>query len=163
QDGRAVPKVIDFGLAKATSGLPLAQGAMPTLFGNVMGTPNYMAPEQASFEANDVDTRADIYSLGVILYELLTGSTPLTRETMKQVTVEEMLKRIREQETPKPSSRLLDKVSSAEIAARRCLDPSQLAKILRGDLDWIVLKALEKNRTRRYATAGDLAADIQRH
>lgn len=163
QDGRAVPKVIDFGLAKATSGLPLAEGAMLTLFGNVMGTPNYMAPEQASFETNDVDTRADIYSLGVILYELLTGSTPLSRETMKKAAVEEMLKLIREQETPKPSSRLLDKVSSAEIAARRCIDPSQLARILRGDLDWIVLKALEKNRSRRYATAGDLAADIQRH
>jgi tetratricopeptide (TPR) repeat protein len=162
-DGKPVLKVIDFGLAKATSGLPLADGAMLTLFGNVMGTPNYMAPEQASFETLDVDTRADIYSLGVILFELLTGSTPLTRAAMKQAAVEEMLKLIREQETPKPSSRLLDKVSSTEIAARRCLDPSQLARILRGDLDWIVLKALEKNRARRYATAGDLAADIQRH
>ncbi|WP_254510777.1 protein kinase domain-containing protein [Anatilimnocola floriformis] len=163
QDGRPVPKVIDFGLAKATSGLPLAEGAMLTLFGNVMGTPTYMAPEQATFEALDVDTRADIYSLGVILYELLTGSTPLSRATMKQAAVEEMLKLIREQETPKPSSRFQDKVSSAEIAARRCLDSVQLARILRGDLDWIVLKALEKNRSRRYATAGDLAADILRH
>ncbi|WP_425614261.1 protein kinase [Anatilimnocola sp. NA78] len=163
QDGRAVPKVIDFGLAKATSGLPLAEGAMLTLFGNVMGTPNYMAPEQASFEALDVDTRADIYSLGVILYELLTGSTPLSRATMKKAAVEEMLKLIREQVTPKPSSRLLDKVSSSEIAARRSIDAVHLARIVRGDLDWIVLKALEKNRSRRYATAGDLAADILRH
>lgn len=163
QDGKPVPKVIDFGLAKATSGLPLAEGAMLTLYGNVMGTPTYMAPEQASFEALDVDTRADIYSLGVILYELLTGSTPLPREAMKKAAVEEMLKLIREQETPKPSSRLLDKVSSSEIAARRSIDAVQLARILRGDLDWIVLKALEKNRARRYATAGELAADILRH
>ena len=160
QDGRPVPKVIDFGLAKATSGLPLAEGALLTLFGNVMGTPTYMAPEQATFEALDVDTRADIYSLGVILYELLTGSTPLSRAAMKNAAVEEMLKLIREQVTPKPSSRLLD---SAEIAARRCIDSVQLARILRGDLDWIVLKALEKDRARRYATAGDLAADILRH
>lgn len=163
QDGRAVPKVIDFGLAKATSGLPLSDGGMLTLFGNVMGTPTYMAPEQATFAAQDVDTRADIYSLGVLLYELLTGSTPLQRAAIKQAAVEEMLKLIREQETPKPSSRLLDKVSSTEIAARRSIDPGQLANILRGDLDWIVLKALEKDRARRYATAGDLSADIVRH
>src|SRR5204862_2877450 len=105
-DGKPVPKVIDFGLAKARSGLQLTEHTLFTGFGSVMGTPLYMAPEQANFNAVDVDTRADIYALGVILYELLTGTTPLTRETMKKAAADEMLKLIREQEAPTPSSRL---------------------------------------------------------
>ena len=162
-DGKPVPKVIDFGLAKATSGLQLTEHTLFTAFGNVMGTPLYMAPEQAAFNAVDVDTRADVYSLGVILYELLTGTTPITRETVKKAALDEMLKLIREQEAPKPSSRLSTAGSKPNIAANRNIDPAKLSKLLRGDLDWVVLKALEKDRKRRYETANGLAADIQRH
>ncbi len=162
-DGKPVPKVIDFGLAKATSGLQLTERTLFTAFGNVMGTPTYMAPEQAAFNAVDIDTRADVYSLGVILYEMLTGTTPITRETVKKAALDEMLKLIREQEAPKPSSRLSTAGSKPNIAANRNIDPAKLSKLLRGDLDWVVLKALEKDRKRRYETANGLAADIQRH
>ena len=162
-DGKPVPKVIDFGLAKATSGMKLTDHTLFTAFGNVMGTPTYMAPEQAAFNAVDVDTRADVYSLGVILYELLTGTTPITRETVKKAALDEMLKLIREQEAPKPSSRLSNAGSMPGIAANRNIDPTKLSKLLQGDLDWVVLKALEKDRNRRYETANGFAADIQRH
>ena len=162
-DGKPVPKVSDFGLAMAATGMQLSDHTLFTAFGTVMGTPAYMAPEQATFNAVDVDTRADVYSLGVILYELLTGTTPITRETVKKAAFEEVLKLVREQEAPRPSSRLFTAGTTPSIAANRNIDPAKLSKLLRGDMDWVVLKALEKDRTRRYETANGLAADILRH
>ncbi len=162
-DGKPVPKVIDFGLAKATSGIPLTDHTLFTTFGNVMGTPMYMAPEQATFDAVDVDTRADVYSLGVILFELLTGTTPITGETVKTAPLDELLKLVREEEPPKPSTRLTLAETMPVIAANRGIEPARLSKLLRGDLDWVVLKALEKDRTRRYETANGLAADVRRY
>jgi eukaryotic-like serine/threonine-protein kinase len=161
-DGKPVPKVIDFGLAKATTGLQLSEHTLFTAFGSVMGTPLYMAPEQARFNAVDVDTRADIYALGVILYELLTGTTPLTRETIKKAALDEMLKLIREQEAPTPSSRLSTAEAIPTIAANRQSDPAKLGRFVKGELDWIVLKALAKDRDRRYETANGFARDIER-
>jgi tetratricopeptide (TPR) repeat protein len=161
-DGKPVPKVIDFGLAKATTGLQLSEHTLYTAFGSVMGTPLYMAPEQASFNAVDVDTRADIYALGVILYELLTGTTPLTRETLKKAGLDEMLKLIRELEAPTPSSRLSTTEGTPTIAANRQSEPAKLGRFVKGELDWIVLKALAKDRDRRYETANGFARDIER-
>ncbi|HMP03090.1 MAG TPA: serine/threonine-protein kinase [Gemmatales bacterium] len=161
-DGKPVPKVIDFGLAKATTGLQISEQSMHTAFGSVMGTPTYMAPEQASFNAIDIDTRADIYSLGVILYELLTGTTPITRETLKKAALDEMLRLIREQEAPTPSSRLSSSESRPSVAANRQLEPAKLGRFVRGELDWIVMKALSKERDRRYETANGFAKDIER-
>lgn len=161
-DGKPVPKVIDFGLAKATTGLRLTEQTMFTGFGSVMGTPCYMAPEQAAFNAMDVDTRADIYTLGVILYELLTGTTPLSRETIKKAALEEMVRLIREQEAPTPSSRLSSSDNAPSVAANRQSDPVKLGRFVRGELDWIVLKALAKERDRRYETANGFAQDIER-
>jgi eukaryotic-like serine/threonine-protein kinase len=162
-DDNPVPKVIDFGLAKATSGLRLTDQSLFTAFGAVAGTPRYMAPEQASFNAVDIDTRADIYSLGVILYELLTGSTPIRRETMQQAALDEILRVIREDEPPPPSSRLIT-LSDAlpTLAANRHMDPAHLSRFVRGDLDRIVMKALAKERQRRYDSAIGLANDIER-
>jgi WD40 repeat protein/tRNA A-37 threonylcarbamoyl transferase component Bud32 len=162
-DGRAVPKVIDFGLAKATSGLQLTEQTLFTAFGSVMGTPLYMAPEQATFNAVDVDTRADVYALGVILYELLCGTTPLTRETVKRAALDEMLKLIREQEAPPPSSRLSATDARPSIAANRQTEPAKLSRLMKGELDWIVLRALAKERERRYESAAALARDVGRH
>lgn len=161
-DGKPVPKVIDFGLAKATTGLQLSDHTLFTAFGSVMGTPQYMAPEQASFNAVDVDTRADIYALGVILYELLTGTTPLTRETVKKAQLDEMLKLIREQDAPTPSSRLTSSNAQTNVATNRQTEPTRLGRFVRGELDWIVLKALAKERDRRYETANGMAKDIER-
>ncbi len=161
-DGKPVPKVIDFGLAKATSGLQLTEHSLFTAFGSVMGTPLYMAPEQASFNAIDVDTRADIYALGVILYELLTGTTPLTRDTAKKAALDEMLKLVREQEAPPPSSRLSSADALPSVAANRQTEPAKLGRFVKGELDWIVLKALSKERDRRYETANGFAKDIER-
>jgi serine/threonine protein kinase len=161
-DGKPVPKVIDFGLAKATTGLQLSDRTLFTAFGSVMGTPQYMAPEQANFNAIDVDTRADIYALGVVLYELLTGTTPLTRDTIKQAQLDEMLKLIREQEAPTPSSRLSSTDSMPSVAANRRTEPAKLGRFVKGELDWIVLKALAKERDRRYETASVFAKDIER-
>ena len=161
-DGKAVPKVIDFGLAKATTGLQLTEHSLFTAFGSVMGTPLYMAPEQATFNAVDVDTRADIYALGVILYELLTGTTPLTRDTVRKAALDEMLKLIREQEAPTPSSRLSSAENKPTVAANRQMEPLKLGRFVKGDLDWIVLKALSKERDRRYETANGFAADVGR-
>jgi tetratricopeptide (TPR) repeat protein len=161
-DGLPVPKVIDFGLAKATSGLQLSEHSLFTAFGTVAGTPLYMAPEQASFNALDVDTRADIYALGVILYELLTGSTPIQRETFKQAALDEILRVIREVEPPTPSSRISTSEALPAIAATRQLEPSRLGRFVRGDLDWIVMKALAKERQRRYESAIALAQDVER-
>ncbi len=161
-DDQPVPKIIDFGLAKATSGLQLTDQSLFTAFGSVMGTPLYMAPEQAKFNAVDVDTRADIYSLGVILYELLTGSTPITRESFKKVALDEMLKLIRDQQAPTPSSRLSTADRTPSVASNRQMEPGKLGRFVKGELDWIVLKALSKERDRRYETANGFARDIER-
>jgi serine/threonine protein kinase/tetratricopeptide (TPR) repeat protein len=161
-DGKPVPKVIDFGLAKATSGMQLTENTLFTGFGSVLGTPMYMAPEQANFNAIDVDTRADIYALGVILYELLTGSTPLTRETIKKAQLDEMLKLIREQEAPTPSSRLSTSHAKPTVAANRQTEPLKLGRIVKGELDWIVMKSLSKERERRYETANGFSKDVER-
>ena len=126
------------------------------------GTPLYMAPEQASFNALDVDTRADIYALGVILYELLTGSTPIQRETFKKAALDEMLRVIREDEPPTPSSRISTSEALPSVAATRQIEPARLSRFVRGDLDWIVMKALAKERQRRYESAIGLAKDIER-
>jgi serine/threonine protein kinase len=161
-DDKPVPRVIDFGLAKATSGMQLSEHTLFTAFGSVMGTPLYMAPEQANFSAVDVDTRADVYALGVILYELLTGTTPITRESMKKAALDEMLKLIREQDAPAPSSRLSTSESKPSIAANRQTEPQKLGRFIKGELDWIVMKALSKERDRRYETATGFARDVER-
>ena len=161
-DDKPVPRVIDFGLAKATSGLKLTEQSLFTAFGGVAGTPLYMAPEQAAFNAVDIDTRADIYALGVILYELLTGSTPIRRETFRDAALDEMLRVIREVEPPTPSSRLGSSDALPSVAANRHIEPSRLTRFVRGDLDWIVMKALAKERRRRYDSAVGLANDLER-
>jgi tetratricopeptide (TPR) repeat protein/serine/threonine protein kinase len=161
-DDRPVPKIIDFGLAKALSGQPLTERTLFTGFGTVAGTPLYMAPEQARFNAIDVDTRADIYALGVILYELLTGTTPIEREQLKTAAFDEILRVIRESEPLTPSKRLSSTATKPGVAANRQMEPLKLGRLLRGDLDWIVMKALAKERERRYETASGLARDIER-
>jgi eukaryotic-like serine/threonine-protein kinase len=161
-DDKPVPKVIDFGLAKATSGLQLSENTLFTAFGSVIGTPLYMAPEQANFNPEDIDTRADVYALGVILYELLTGTTPITRESMKKAALDEMLRLICEQEAPTPSSRLSTIESTPSIAANRQMEPQKLGRFVKGELDWIVMKALSKERDRRYETANGFARDVER-
>ncbi len=162
-DDQPTPKVIDFGVAKAVE-QRLTEKTLFTQYGALLGTLEYMSPEQAEFHAADVDTRADIYSLGVLLYELLTGTTPLTTDRLKQAVLTEVLRLIREEEPPKPSTRLSEsKGSLASISAQRKVEPARLHQEVRGELDWIVMKALDKNRNRRYATAGALARDIERH
>jgi eukaryotic-like serine/threonine-protein kinase len=162
-DGRPVPKVIDFGLAKALRSGSLADLSVDTGFGSMLGTPMYMAPEQADLGAADVDTRADVYALGVVLYELMTGSTPLTRETIQRAALGEVLRLLHEAETPLPTARLRTAMDLASVAAVRGTEPGRLAKELRGDLEWIALKCLEKDRSRRYETANGLASDVLRH
>jgi non-specific serine/threonine protein kinase/serine/threonine-protein kinase len=161
---KPVPKIIDFGLAKAT-GHSLTDRTLYTEIGQLMGTPEYMSPEQAERSGLDVDTRTDVYALGVILYELLVGALPFDSATLRQGSHEEIRKRIREEEPQRPSTRVSTMVMPAVKpgAPRPRVQLGSLSRQLRGDLDWIVMKAMEKDRTRRYATASDLAADIQRH
>jgi eukaryotic-like serine/threonine-protein kinase len=161
-DGRPVPKIIDFGVAKATGG-KLTDESMSTQFGAVIGTLEYMSPEQAGFAGVDIDTRADIYSLGVILYELLTGLRPFDAKRLKKVAFDEMIRMIREDEPSKPSTRLSTDESLPSLAAVRQMEPRRLTKLLRGELDWVVMKCLEKQRDRRYETANALGRDVQRY
>jgi len=162
-DGCPVPKVIDFGVAKAL-GQQLTEKTLFTEFGAVIGTLEYMSPEQAEFNQLDIDTRSDIYSLGVLLYELLTGTTPLQRKSLQQAALDTVLRRIREEEPPRPSTRLSELNDALPtLSAQRKLEPGQLMKLVRGDLDWIVMMALEKERNRRYETANALASDVERH
>jgi serine/threonine protein kinase len=164
-DGVPVPKVIDFGIAKATTNLPLTNKTLFTAFEQFMGTPAYMSPEQAELSGLDVDTRSDIYSLGVLLYELLTGRTPFDGKELLASGIDTMRRTIREKEPAKPSTRLSTMLRRdlTTIASHRQTEPGKLASALRGDLDWIVMKALEKDRSRRYETANGLALDLQRH
>jgi serine/threonine protein kinase len=161
-DGKPVPKVIDFGVAKAT-GPKLTDRTLYTEFGAIIGTLEYMSPEQAEINQLDIDTRSDIYSLGVLLYELLTGTTPLERKRLKESALLEALRLIREEEPPRPSTRLSTAAELPTIAANRGAEPGKLRRLMRGELDWIVMKALEKDRSRRYETANGLAMDIQRY
>ncbi len=164
-DGVPVPKVIDFGIAKATTGQQLTDKTIYTAFEQFIGTPAYMSPEQAVLTSLDIDTRSDIYALGVLLYELLTGKTPFDAKELLAIGLDEMRRTIREQEPARPSTRLstLPGQELSTTAQRRGLEAPKLVSELRGDLDWIVMKALEKDRARRYETANGLAMDIQRH
>jgi serine/threonine protein kinase len=162
-DGKPVPKVIDFGVAKATE-QKLTERTLFTQYGTMVGTLEYMSPEQAEMSALGVDTRSDIYSLGVLLYELLTGSTPLSHKRLKEAAYAEILRIIKEEEPPKPSTRLSDSGEAlASISANRHTEPAKLTKLVRGELDWIVMKALDKDRNRRYETANGFVADVQRY
>ena len=161
---KPVVKVIDFGLAKAISGQKLTDKTVYTGFMKLMGTPVYMSPEQAGLSGLDVDTRSDVYSLGILLYELLTGTTPLDKTEIQKKAYDELCRQIREVEAPKPSSRIstLTDAERSTIAQHRQLEPTKLSRLLDGDLDVVALKALEKDRDRRYGTPLDLAEDIDR-
>jgi len=156
--GRATPKIIDFGVVKALS-QKLTEETVFTRFGALIGTPEYMSPEQANSLGEDIDTRTDVYSLGVILYELLAGAPPIDSRT---IAFEEFLRRLREEAPPKPSARI-GRPDATEVARNRQSEPPELARLVRGDLDSIALKALEKDRSRRYGSASDLAADVGRY
>lgn len=162
-DGEPVPKVIDFGVAKAL-GQKLTEKTLFTAFQQMIGTPAYMSPEQAALSGVDVDTRSDIYSLGVLLYELLTGATPFDADALRKAALDEIRRLIRETEPPRPSTRLQRLGQElTKVAQERRTEPMALTRQLRGDLDWIAMKCLEKNRARRYETANELAGDIERH
>jgi serine/threonine protein kinase/tetratricopeptide (TPR) repeat protein len=161
-DGKPVPKVIDFGVAKA-AGQALTDKTLVTGFGAIVGTLEYMSPEQAEVNQLDIDTRSDIYSLGVLLYELLTGSPPFTKKDLEKAGMLEMLRVIREQEPSKPSTKLSSSDALPTLSANRGTEPAKLTKLIRGELDWIVMKALEKDRNRRYETANGFAMDVQRY
>jgi serine/threonine protein kinase/tetratricopeptide (TPR) repeat protein len=162
-DGTPVPKIIDFGIAKAL-GQQLTDKTLYTGFAQLVGTPLYMSPEQAALSGLDVDTRSDIYSLGVLLYELLTGTTPFDKERLHQAGYDELRRIIREEEPPKPSTRISTLGQAATpLSTQRKSDPKRLSQLFRGELDWIVMKCLEKDRNRRYETANGLARDIERY
>ncbi|MCZ6689822.1 MAG: tetratricopeptide repeat protein [Planctomycetota bacterium] len=162
-NGKPMAKIIDFGIAKATN-QRLTEQTIFTEMGRIIGTPEYMSPEQAEATSLDVDTRTDIYSLGVVLYRLLVGALPFDTRKLREGGYDEIRRKIREDEPKKPSTRLSTlEEGSDRIARDRQTDPTTLGKLLRGDLDWITMKAMEKDRTRRYATASELSADIQRH
>lgn len=162
-DGKPMPRIIDFGLAKTIT--PYFPGeSMNTLAGSFVGTPGYMSPEQADPDIQDVDTRTDVYSLGVVLYELLTGFLPFDAVQWRKLTLEELLRHLREEEPPRPSTKVSTaRDASSSNAQARGTDPPQLVSALRGDLDWITLKALDKDRNRRYGTPSEIAADIHRY
>jgi len=162
RDGKPVPKIIDFGVAKAT-GPRLSKRSVATEAGTLIGTLEYMSPEQAELNNLDVDTRSDVYSLGVLLYELLTGTVPFSWEQLEAAPFPEMLRIIREVEPPSPSARLADSETLPDVAAARQTEPKKLRAVIRGELDWIVMKCLEKDRTRRYEAANGLALDLQRY
>ncbi len=161
-DDKPVPKVIDFGIAKATGGT-LTEQTIETAFGGVVGTPQYMSPEQASLNNLDIDTRSDVYSLGVLLYELLTGSPPFSRKELQKAGLLEILRVVREEEPPRPSTKLSTADALPSLSASRGTEPKKLTGLLRNELDWIVMKALEKDRARRYETANGFAADVLRY
>jgi non-specific serine/threonine protein kinase/serine/threonine-protein kinase len=163
EDGRPIPKIIDFGVAKATS-QRLTERTLFTELGQWIGTPEYMSPEQAELTGLDVDTRSDVYSLGVVLYEFLAGAQPFDSKELRTAGFDEMRRRIREEEPPRPSTRVSSLGDASQVAAeRRRTDIHGLTRTLRGDLDWIVMKALEKDRTRRYGSPSELAADVERY
>lgn len=161
-DGKPIPKVIDFGVAKATA-KRLTEQTMFTEYGQLIGTFEYMSPEQATFNQLDVDTRSDIYSLGVVLYELLAGSTPLEKKRLRTAAFGEILRIIGEEDPPRPSLRLSSNEMLPSISAQRKIEPAKLTKLIAGELDWIVMKCLDKDRQRRYETANALAVDLQRY
>jgi serine/threonine protein kinase len=161
-DDKPVPKVIDFGVAKALE-QRLTERTLFTQFGALVGTFEYMSPEQAEMNAFGVDTRSDIYSLGVLLYELLTGTTPLENTRLREAALDETVRMIREEEAPRPSLRLSSSDNLAKIAAARNTDPARLSRLVRGEIDWIAMKCLEKDRSRRYDTASALAMDVERY
>src|SRR5262249_18255133 len=161
-DGKPVPKVIDFGVAKA-AGQSLTDKTLVTGFGNIVGTLEYMSPEQAEINQLDIDTRSDIYSLGVLLYELLTGSPPLTKKGLEKAGMLEMLRMIREEEPSKPSTKLSTADGLPTLAANRGTEPARRTGVVRGELDGSVMKALEKDRSRRYESANGFAMDVQRY
>jgi eukaryotic-like serine/threonine-protein kinase len=165
ENGAPVPKIIDFGIAKATTDQPLTDKTLFTAFDQFIGTPAYTSPEQAGLGGLDIDTRSDIYSLGILLYELLAGATPFDAGQFRRTAMDEMLRLIREKEPPQPSARLttLTQAELRAVAQCRQIEPAKLPAMLRGDLDWIVMKCLEKDRTRRYETANGLALDLRRY
>jgi serine/threonine protein kinase len=165
RDGKAEPKIIDFGVAKAICEQPLTERTLATAFAQMIGTPMYMSPEQAELSPLGVDTRGDIYSLGVMLYELLTGSTPFDQSRLHEASYDELRRIIREEEPPRPSARISTLAAdlATTVAEYRRTDARHLGQQVRGELDWIVMKCLEKDRNRRYETASSLARDIERY